>query len=306
MPRDSAFADRAAFARLAALDYKSAMASSSNSAALIAYHETKPPTTSNTPPWARSASRIASSLRGVLPTFLFTNSHSLPNGPPFKQVVSADLLTLSKLGSRIPPRALCGLKITALLHGWSLGLLPERVLVLDHDLVIFRPQSLRRALEPLAFYDIAGVMEGLSRGWDGRDPNKRNDSLAQAPDPAGRGWEVNSGVLGVRRQAKWLVELWQAEFRRGLHTYSLLTGVDQSALMWVLAHEPRARLFPLPPTYNFRQPTIYSKDLGPPAVFHSRTAMKAIEKRASAKAMARVAQSAADAASKAIGTLLRL
>ena len=70
---------------------------------------------------------------------------------------------------------------------------------------------------------------------------------------AGRGWEVNSGVLAVRQKAAWFVRLWADEVRAGLRTYSMLTGVDQSALMWVLAHEPKARLFPMPALYNFRQ-----------------------------------------------------
>jgi hypothetical protein len=138
---------------------------------------------------------------------------------------------------------------------------------------------------------------------DGRDPNQRNDSLAAPTDPAGRGWEVNSGVLAVRREAMWLVELWAAEFRAGLATYSLLTGVDQSALMFVLAHEPRARLFPMPPLFNFRQPTLYSRDHGAPVVFHSRAALRAASLGASAKAMVRVAQSAAEDASRRIGAL---
>ena len=149
-------------------------------------------------------------------------------------------------------------------------------------------------LEPLFHYDLTGVMEGRSRGWDGRDPNQRNDSLARAPDPAGRGWEVNSGVMGLRRQAAWFVKLWQAEFHSGIDLYGRLTGVDQSALMWLLAHEPKARLFPMPPLYNFRVPTLYSRDFGPPAAFHSRTAMRLPSHGSSAKAMARLTHGVAD------------
>lgn len=146
--------------------------------------------------------------------------------------------------------------------------------------------------------DLAGVMEGMSRGWDGRDPNVRNDSLAVAPDAAGLGWEVNSGVLAVRKQAEWLVQLWAAEFRAGIGLYSRLTGVDQSALMWVLAHEPRARLFAMPPSYNFRLPAVYSRDLGPPVAFHSRTAMKTPTRAATAKAMSRVVGMVAEDAAR--------
>ena len=296
-----AFVDRSAHARLVALERRTP---ASSSAAVIAYHELVPPRDAGTlPVWARAAQRVAGALAGILGTVLFTNSRAALDGPPFSRVVHADLLQLAGWGPSVAPRALCGLKITAVLHGWSIGALPEHVLMLDHDLVVVRPRAVLGMFEPLAHYDLAGVMEGMSRGWDGKDPNQRNDSLATPPDPAGRGWEVNSGVLAIRKQAEWLVKLWAAEFRAGLATYSRLTGVDQSALMWVLAHEPRARLFPMPPLYNFRQPVLYSKDLGAPIVFHSRAALRSPSSGATSKAMARVATAAAEEATRKIGAV---
>ena len=117
---------------------------------------------------------------------------------------------------------------------------------------------------------------------------------------SGRGWEVNSGVLAMRREASWVIELWQAEFKAGLHLYEKLTGVDQSALMWVLAHEPRARLFTMPPLYNFRGPALYSRDLDSPAAFHSRAALRSPSKSATAKAMQRLFHTVAEAASSKV------
>ena len=306
----SQYADRAAFGRLVARESASA-SDFSDSAAVIAYHDrtgsggasssggsasANHHTSQVLPPWARAAERIAHSLHGLIPTVLVTNAHVFSSSTPFSRILRVDLLKTSGLTADVPSRAMCGLKLTALLHGWQVGALPERVLLLDHDVIVMNPRQLVRMLEPLRFYDLAGVMEGISRGWDGRDPNQRNDSLASAPDPAGRGWEVNSGVLAVRRQAVWFVRLWADEFRAGVGLYSRLTGADQSALMWVLAHEPRARLFPLPPMYNFRQPTLYSRDLPPPAAFHTRTALRSPSRGTSVKAMARIAHAVAEQA----------
>lgn len=110
--------------------------------------------------------------------------------------------------------------------------------MLDADVAVLHATPLLRFFAPLAHYDAAAVMEGLSRGWDGRDTTARDDSIALPPDPAGLGWEVNTGVIALRRRAAWFVQLWAAEYRAGLQLYSKLSGVDQSAFMWVLAHEP--------------------------------------------------------------------
>jgi hypothetical protein len=161
-----AFADRKAASRLVALERR---VSQATSAAMIAYHQPtqqRLTTSSTLPPWLRAAQRVAQSLLSVLPTVLMTNSKALGhNVAPFSRVEHVDLLKLSRLGDHVPPRALCGLKMTALLHGWQHGVLPERVLQLDHDLVVVRPAALLQMLEPLAYYDFAGVMEGMSRGW---------------------------------------------------------------------------------------------------------------------------------------------
>ena len=152
---------------------------------------------------------------------------------PFSKVVVVDLLQLSAMKD-VPLCAMCGLKINALLYGWHSSVLPEEVLMLDADVVVLQPRQLLRMFAPIFHYDVAGVMEGYSRGWDGTDTSRRDDTLAAAPDPAGGGWEVNTGVLAVRRRAEWFVELWASEFRAGLALYSKLTGVDQSAFMWAL------------------------------------------------------------------------
>ena len=148
------------------------------------------------------------------------------------------------------------------------------MLLLDLDAAVLRPRQLLSFFAPLSHYDLVGVMEGFSRGWDGTDTARRNDSLAVPPDPTGRGWEVNTGVLAVRKQAAWLVGKWGEEFTQRIELYSRLTGVDQSALMLVLARESRARLFTMPPSYNFRAPTLYAAELGAPVVLHTRAAMR--------------------------------
>ena len=147
--------------------------------------------------------------------------------------------------------------------------MPAQVLLLDLDAAVLRPRQLLSFFAPLSHYDLVGVMEGFSRGWDGTDTARRNDSLAAPPDPTGRGWEVNTGVLAVRKQAAWLVGKWGEEFTQRVELYSRLTGVDQSALMLVLARESRARLFAMPPSYNFRAPTLYAAELGGPVVLHT-------------------------------------
>ncbi|KAL1524652.1 hypothetical protein AB1Y20_019539 [Prymnesium parvum] len=264
----------------------------SNRAALIVYHELHPtPTPAGPlPPWARSAQRTASRLAPLLRTVLYTNAQDERLRRGFHRVVTIDLLGLARL-RHVAPRALCGLKIFALLHGWSAGELPAEVLLLDADTVVLEPRLLLRMFAPLAHYDAAGVMEGYSRGWDGKDTARRDDSLATAPDPSAFGWEVNTGVLAIRRRAQWFVRRWADEFRDGLPLYSKLSGVDQSAFMWVLAHEPGARLFPMPPVFNFRAPVLYGRDLERPAVFHSRQAMRDPQRDHYTRAMMRVVQS---------------
>ena len=172
------------------------------------------------------------------------------------------------------------------------------MLLLDLDAAVLRPRQLMSFFAPLSHYDLVGVMEGFSRGWDGTDTARRNDSLAAPPDPTGRGWEVNTGVLAVRKQAAWLIGKWGEEFSQRVELYSRLTGVDQSALMLVLARESRARLFTMPPSYNFRAPTLYAAELGGPVVLHTRAAMRA--KPAYRAAMGSVAEAVASVINRAI------
>ena len=194
----------------------------------------------------------------------------------------------------------------------------RQVLLLDVDVLVLRPHALLGLFAPLGDYDLAGVMEGISRdleggsrGWDGlaaggrsagggggggggrgggggagggagsgaggmpgagnrarlgrrrHSPNASEPrrlvrwpwggralpgtpppldaALPDAalpdvmpPDEAGRGWEVNTGLLAVRRQAEPLVRAWAAEFGARISLYARLSGVDQSALMLVL------------------------------------------------------------------------
>ena len=90
-----------------------------------------------------------------------------------------------------------------------------QVLLLDVDVLVLRPHALLRLFAPLGDYDLAGVMEGISRDLEGnlegssRDWNAtgghgagggaggtpgagnpaRSDVLP--PDVVGRGWEVS-------------------------------------------------------------------------------------------------------------------
>ena len=224
----TAFSDRAAVGRLVLKERAAAIAHNASArAALIVYHDVH--TSSSTgasnplPAWARSAQRISLALSAVLRTVLYTNLANDQLDGAFSRVVHADLLKLSGMQD-VAPRAMCGLKIAALLHGWREAVLPEEVLMLDADIAVLQPRPLLRMFAPLAFYDVAAVMEGYSRGWDGKDTAVRDDSLATAPDPAWFGWEVNTGVIALHRRAAWFVRLWAAEFRAGLPLYSKLTG----------------------------------------------------------------------------------
>ena len=58
----------------------------------------------------------------------------------------------------------------------------------------------------------------------------------------------------------------------------------------------------MPPVYNFRAPTIYSRDLEPPAAFHSRQAMKDPQRDRYAKAMLRVVHGTAEELGRKIGS----
>lgn len=119
----SSYQDRRAHSRLVARERASSLAHNASSrAALIAYHDTRaPPSLSNPlPPWARSAQRIALALTPILRTVLYTNLADGRLDGPFDLIVRTDLLQLARVRD-LPPRALCGLKTFALLHGWKTG-----------------------------------------------------------------------------------------------------------------------------------------------------------------------------------------
>ena len=250
----------------------------SGRAALFVHHAVDGPSASSSSPpaWAAAASRAAGRLDGVLPAVLVANRPPAATLPNFARVVRLDVVSVHNL--TLPTRrALCGVKIFALLEGWERGFLPPRVLLLDLDAFVLRPRALLALFAPLSNnYDMVGVMEGYSHGWeDGGGGDRDGSPLPTPPDPAGRGWELNTGVVAVRREAVWLVRKWADEFKSRTKLYSMLTGVDQSALMLVLAREPRARVFPMPPSFNLRTPTLYAAELGTPVVVHSRVAMRA-------------------------------
>lgn len=284
-----------------------------SSAALFVRHELSVAATDAAP--LRAAARAATALRrgAGLASVLVSNmplaavGAAIGSSEPFERVMQRDLVQQMGWSATTRPRALCGLKIVALLAGWREGWLPMRVLLLDTDVVVLRPREFVDAVfAPLAAYDMAGVFEGYSRGWDGRDSAARDDSLATPSDGAGRGWEVNTGVLAVRRDAAWLVQAWADEFFQHISRYALLTGVDQSALMRVLSREPRGRLFPLPPTFNLRQPTVWpmrppSSLAGGPFAFHSRRALRSTPRHSSA--MIGVIDAAAAAARADVASL---
>ena len=98
-----AFSDRAAMSRLAAMERRSI--ASTSAAAVIAYHELRPPREGLTalPVWLRAAQRVAGSISGVLKTVLFTNSKAARDGGGiFSKVIHADLVALAGLGSPAP------------------------------------------------------------------------------------------------------------------------------------------------------------------------------------------------------------
>ena len=111
--------------------------SSPDRAALLVYHDisTNSPA-SELPGWALAAVRTARALAGTLPAVLTTNSVLTADerlARPFHRIVRLDLMAESGLKGRpaVSNRALCGLKIWALLHGWREGLLGPQVLLLS-------------------------------------------------------------------------------------------------------------------------------------------------------------------------------
>lgn len=111
-----------------------------------------------------------------------------------------------------------GVKPQALLSGWAWGVLPEKVLLLDIDIVLMSRQkiwNLHAMLEPLRFYDVAGVMEGYAVP---QTPPGQVPQLVY--EAVGYGWELNTGALALNQSAMGLLQQWIECFKRTSLRYS--------------------------------------------------------------------------------------
>eukprot|EP00607_Mallomonas_marina_P007141 CAMPEP_0182438294 /NCGR_PEP_ID=MMETSP1167-20130531/85657_1 /TAXON_ID=2988 /ORGANISM="Mallomonas Sp, Strain CCMP3275" /LENGTH=337 /DNA_ID=CAMNT_0024631577 /DNA_START=116 /DNA_END=1129 /DNA_ORIENTATION=- len=194
-----------------------------------------------------------------LPIFLFTNSETIDDDlRKYITVINVDLMQEAGLNKLLESTGDSmvgfGVKPMSLIYGFQKGILPERILYLDVDVIITNSNesnefNLLHIFDPLQYYDMAAVFEGFAIG--------------PKPTPAvGRGWETNTGVLAVRKQALPLLEEWLAVIQKeyvslGLGKY--LSG-EQQALMIALQRNPAYRLFPLPNIYNFRRATLHSNN----------------------------------------------
>lgn len=141
-----------------------------------------------------------------------------------------------------------GTKPQSLIYGWERGVLPEYVLYLDIDIIITGNEetsgrTLMDVFKPLKHYDLAAVFEGYAIG--------------PRPTPAeGDGWEINTGMLAIKRDALPLVKKWLAIFKRDQAVLDQYISGEQQALMMALEEAPWYRFFPLSSIFNFRRPTI--------------------------------------------------
>ncbi len=124
-------------------------------------------------------------------------------------------------------------------------------------------------LGALDHYDVAGAMEGYPHGAVG---GTAAGELAERDGGGGRyelRYELNTGVLGMRRRSRRLCSMWLREFRAHAEAYASLSSADQPALMAALRAAVEFRFFPLPPHLNFREYTVYSHT-GPavPGIVH--------------------------------------
>ena len=168
-------------------------------------------------------------------------------------------------GERNAMRILCATKIAAIIAAFDQGF--AKAVYLDHDTMSLRPW-LAVHLGALEDYDVAGTMEGYHHG--GYPPNGGNIVKGlTSGDKFELRYELNTGVLGVRKRARRLLVLWLKEFRQHADAYAKLSSADQPALMKVLRDTKEFRFFPLPPALNFRPYTVYSHT-GPavPGVVH--------------------------------------
>eukprot|EP01041_Mallomonas_annulata_P008440 gene8440-17402_t len=91
------------------------------------------------------------------------------------------------------------------------------------------------------------------------------------PTPAvGAGWELNTGVLAVKRSSRGLIEQWVHVFTSEPETFVDLESGEQQALMLAFERNPQYRWFPLPPIFNFRRASMFARN-GPttPVMLHS-------------------------------------
>merc|ERR1712039_786807 len=158
-------------------------------------------------------------------------------------------------------RVLCGTKIQAILNRLEHGY--KKVVYMDSDTHVLRA-FLSPMLAVLDFYDVTGVFEGYPLGM----PQTGLDPALADPRNFEMSFELNTGVLGLRAAALELCKAWLEEYRAHGHAYAAVSSADQPALMQVLKHRCE-RVFPLPPTFNFRSFSVFSH-AGPPvpAVVH--------------------------------------
>lgn len=199
---------------------------------------------------------VTAALPGV-PVYLFTN---VPKSEIDRDVVK--LITVVKvdlfveaglhtlMDQRNPPyeRIGFGTKPMSLIYGWEREILPPYVLYLDVDIIVAGDEdSAGRTLfdvyKPLLHYDLAAVFEGFAIG--------------PRPTPAvGDGWEINTGMMSVRRDALPLVKKWLEVFKRDQASLDNYISGEQQALMVALEESPWYRPFPLSSIFNFRRPTV--------------------------------------------------
>ena len=199
---------------------------------------------------------VTAALPGV-PVYLFTN---VPKSEIDRDVVK--LITVVKvdlfveaglhtlMDQRNPPyeRIGFGTKPMSLIYGWERDLLPPYVLYLDVDIIVAGDEdsagrTLADVFKPLLHYDLAAVFEGFAIG--------------PRPTPAmGDGWEINTGVMSVRRDALPLVKKWLEVFKRDQDSLDRYISGEQQALMIALEEYPWYRPFPLSSIFNFRRPTV--------------------------------------------------
>lgn len=205
-----------------------------------------------------------------IPIYLFTNLKTID--PDIRanifRVYYVDLLKDAKLDEVIErtgdTKFGFATKAQSLLTGWDLGVLPDKVLHLDVDIILLSTserRNLYNLFEPLKFYDMAAVMEGYSTSLT--DPLKGTPAV-------GMGWEINTGVFATRKSSRGLLEKWIEAFRDSPELFHDFESGEQQALMLAFERNPQYRWFPLPPVFNFRRSSLFARN-GPslPVIVHT-------------------------------------